>query len=794
MHNLKRIDFSDGIKAAEIDHNFNMIQKQLDKERISVAGAGVAYGLEFELNDFTLNIKQGCLINNEGQEVYIEPKTIQIEKPVLINLSEKRLVVDKFNRVFLSEIPYAKTRDTIAENVSAEESGITIFKADTFDKVPLASIDGKILNLKPIIGSIVDMEIDVQYSYTFKRRDILYLDKEFKMQYRQGITSPSPSVPSLDENEYSYVLGYIEVDGHAINKENKVIAKAAIIKDFKSVRNVYTDNDNKLYLCGTPFSSLKVIHLVEPKNPEENTFWYDFRTNKLKIWASTEHFIYAKEFTIETSNPNAIHKFKTEVPYIYNANQVKVYVNNILLSEDNVLFGSDLTEEQKREDYVLSEEFEIIKKLSKGDVVAYKLDRTDGLMSWVTINDTSYVDMEERKIWNPDDMEFEKLEKEHDMQHFFFNAVNDRACLFTPGKNCLEILIDQIPLHSDQFIEITMEDAIASDDAKMIKDKLINYYNYTDQFEMENVHEEYENIGIGFKLTAPLDKNSYVEVRVKQRVNTNPISKRFQRTATFVAEGTETYQQYISENNGTTFNPPIFKTSAQYRFDENQLEVFLNGRRLEKNVEWIEKKTATYSLKAVPCEHFEILPPAKLLNGDRVSHKVSTSIYSYDHVEMLLGDFSTRIQDTETIVKNTKKEIDAVKQNVESKIEIVENQIEQVTNITNNLEDTYIKKNEVIPNSSLSNEVMQGLMANSFYASIVVTQERSYDISNICGDKDFTMLFNLNDNNGNKILRRGEEDSDYNIVKQGNAINLILYSPSISEGHILYLSGIKFGL
>ena len=44
--------------------------------------------------------------------------------------------------------------------------------------------------------------------------------------------------------------------------------------------------------------------------------------------------------------------------------------------------------------------------------------------------------------------------------------------LFTPGKNSLSVMIDQIPLHSDQFVEITANDAIASENSEEIKRKL----------------------------------------------------------------------------------------------------------------------------------------------------------------------------------------------------------------------------------------------------------------------------------------------------------------------------------
>lgn len=789
---MELIDFSQGIKSTEIQHNFDVVQYQIDKERISVAGAGISYGLDFEVDGFNLTIKEGCLINNKGQEVYIDETKIEIQKPILIEKVENGLIVNQYNRVYLSEIPYAPNRLTIAENVDINEAGLTIIKTGTEDNVPVASIEGKVLNLKPIVGTLANMSVDVKYYYTYRRRDVIYIDNEFKIRCREGITSPSPSIPALDKSEYSYILGYVEVNGHST--ENKAIMK--VIKEFKSVRNVYSDSNNRLYLCGTPFESLKVIHLVEPSDPEENTFWYDLSTNRLKIWRATDTYTFAKEYVVETSDPNAEHKFTTDVPYLYKGGQLSVYVNGKLLSSSQYTEGTDLSEVQKRDEYIFSSEFQVLSDLTRGDKVVYRINRTDGFMEWVTINDTSYIDIEERYIWSPELMENEAIDNEHDKQHFFFHATNNKSMLYTPDTNALQVMINQIPLHNDQFKEITMIDAIASEDAEMIKDKLVKYYGYPEEFDMEDVHEEYENIGIGFKLNAPLDEDSYVEVRVKHRVNSSPIAKRFQRSATFVAEGTETYRKFVIDEYGNNiFNDPIFKTDGIYRYDENQLEVFLNGRRLEKDIEWCEVKQKTRSLKAVPCDAFEILPQANIQEGDRVSYRLTTNVYSYDHVEAILNNFTTEIEDCKQIVNSTKEIIDKTKEEVDSKIEIVETQIGQVQQITNNLDNTYMKKNDVIGRQNIDASLLTGLMSSSFNHVITVTGERTYDITNICSDKDFVLLFNLNDNNGNKILKRNTGDNDeYMISTLNSVVTLTLLSPAIQEGHKLYLTGIKFGV
>lgn len=788
---LEIIDFSEGIRSTEIQHNFNVLQEQINKERASVAGPGISYGLNCSIKDFTLTVEEGCLIDKDGEQVYIDEMTMEIEKPILLEKIERKLTVDANNRVFLYERPYAANRLTTADNVNVKDSGVTVMISGMIGetaKLNLVSIDGNALNISAINGgSLEHTPVDVTYYYTYKRRDVIYIDKEFKLKYRKGITSPSPSIPKLEEDEYIYILGYIEVDSNDISeKDQKEYAKAKFIKEFKSIRNVYTDDDNRLYLCGTPFDSIKVIHLVEPRNPEEDTFWYDASVNKLKIWRHTDKYTFVDSITYESINPDNPQIFKTNIKYLYGRKQISIYVNNIKLNVDDYEEGSDLTDSQKNEDKVWSNEFRIIKKLKRYDVVTYRIDRYDGYAEWVAINDSSYVSAQERFIWTPEYLDYLQDNCDHDMQYFFFDTEKHRNMLYVPNRNCLEIMIDQVPLHSDQFDEITMYDAIASDNANKIRDKLVKYYHYNEDMDINHIHEEYENIGIGFKLDAAMKKKSYVEAIVTQRVNANPLTKRFQRSATFITEGSVIYNQYVSTDNGTVLNPAVFKTSIPYRYKEHQLEVFLNGRRLENGVDFVEVPAGD-SIQGAQIDSFKILDSANIKDQDNVIYKISTTVFSYDHLEGLLSGFEVRIADTEKKVDDYVKKFEELKNNVNSYTEEVRGHIDTLTNIENTLDNKYMFKSAQIGKDNIVSSIYEGT-ANGLINEIFMETEQNqrFDVTNFCSSKDFVILTNVS---SNKILCRGV---DYNLVDENGSTFLQMISINFVPNQRLYLTGIRF--
>ena len=89
----------------------------------------------------------------------------------------------------------------------------------------------------------------------------------------------------------------------------------------------------------------------------------------------------------------------------------------------------------------------------------------------------------------------------HDLQTFLFKQ-EEMPLRFHPYKNELSVMIDQIPLHRDQFIEITIEDVL--NDTSLVE-LATDYYGWTTEF-LEELHNEYKELGIGFKLVNPLDR------------------------------------------------------------------------------------------------------------------------------------------------------------------------------------------------------------------------------------------------------------------------------------------------
>lgn len=272
--NMKLIDFSEGIKSDEINHNFKTLQEQINRERRNVGGAGVASGLEItpivNNNEFAIEVSEASIVSNTGEEIHIPSRKISIELPKLAKEIEY-LTCNASNQVTLKHVPYSLSRRLSVESsnlMTPNTSGITIKYRDSIaqdDYIRVRAINDKTISL----SGITRRDVVVTYHYTGKRIDTIYIDKNNELKVISSTTSPTPSL--MLPSDYKYLIAFLEVDGLHSDKEGRVFSNIEIRRDLRSIRNIYTDNEGELWLCGIPFKDLQVIHLIEPRDPKENT-------------------------------------------------------------------------------------------------------------------------------------------------------------------------------------------------------------------------------------------------------------------------------------------------------------------------------------------------------------------------------------------------------------------------------------------------------------------------------------------------------------------------------------------
>lgn len=673
---LKTIDFSKGIKSEEIQHNFNVVKNQLARERLAVAGHGISSGMEFSVDGFVLTITAGSLIDIDGNEVFFDETKIAIQLPRITTQRDETLTVQVGGQVILDNIPYATTRLMPSQYAPATQYGITVVDySNTSKTLSVLTIDNKTLAIDARWDGKL---VKVTYGYTNKRYDTVYIDTDYTIRVMEGITSSSPSVPM--PTSYKYILGFVEVNPFASGTSGSKVAKMSIKKDMKHLRNVFTDENNVLYICGTPFEDLQIVHMIEPETPIENQLWYDSVSNKLKVRKTI-----------------------------------------------------------------------------------------DGIAQWVNVNDTSIIPVQEYKIWTP-------LQNPADRQTFLFHYTDDLNMRYVPNRNALDIIIDQTPLHSDQFEELTLADAVANPG---LHQKLVSEYGYTAEF-IDEMNQSYENIGIGFRLGSVLDKTCYVEAKAVHRVNENPIMYRFQRTATFVGTDSFVYNSNMGKE---------FTTNAPFRIGENQLEVFVEGKRLDPKTEFLEGSDLSGAARVdgTASRKFKLLKD--VASGSVLAYKITATVFSYDHVEKILGDIEDKAVQAELISTQVAEQVQEFVQDTNSAITSLSSSVQEIQTVLQE-HSQFVKKTDVLSMSNMPAAVTQWIPKGIINMSL--TKNGTMNLVSGIHPEDFIVMFDMQGSAGNSILRRG---ADYDITQDatsGNVYVNFIDPNAVTNGHTLYIIGLKF--
>ena len=869
---LNKIDFSDGIRPEEIQENFEMLQDQINRERLGVGGYGLSYGFDITTNisdtEFSINVGEASIVNEKGEEIYVPGCKIDIDLPELYTTLEYK-TINYNNQIDLKHIPYSVSRRKPSEYVPRDPSFSGIYinypsnSYNTDDYIRVSNITGTILT----VTGAINREVVVRYSYTADRIDAVYLKNDNTVDVVKGSTSSSPSYPTMPA-DCKYVIAYLMVESRYMDEDNLTpVAYIYVKEDATSKRNLYTDKNNDLWLCGTKFDDLQIIHMTEPKDPSPNTLWLCADDNTLYCWRSTDSFAYRNEISIEVDlAQSALRDFSTYMDFEVDGNELEVFHNgNKLLKNVQYyeIYNNEPAMLQEIPVGTKSNVFRIIESVSNGlnlkvgDKLAYVINYKDSHYMWIPVNKMTYLNAKNYRVYCTNDYmpnheggHFDSSiaramggdDYEYKYQYFLFHKDKDLEMHFTPNRNELTVLINQMILHQDQFEELTAYDLLSMDVEHPVRRAAAAFYGWTTH-ELTKLMEDYDSMGIGFKLVEPLDSglnaNSqpyemfdgsndlYVEAIVERRYCATPLKRKFQRTATFVAEETLVVDEAIKEAGVV-----ILPDSEHYRYDENQLEVFVNGYKLsgpsifDLEPEYIEEfgcylqspyegtpdkiyppigeeysgdQSEFIRNKAARCTKFQILRSLNV--GDIITYRITTNVYSYDHIDEILDSLETRIDVDLRSSIATKEEILEFKETIEARVSEAERRVEELNNNVESDNGNIIDEYTVLGMSNMPPEMVQSRITSLNHINIRVDikeGQSQYTLSdNDIRPSDYLVVIRRrpDSNGGHDRYMLPDEYDIVNVARSSNSYALFTIK-DISDwqtGDTVYITGIRLG-
>ena len=835
---LHIIDFSDGIRSEEIQDNFDILDNQIKRTRLSVGGSGIASGLDITPivteNQFAIKISQASIVDDNGNETFIEEQIVNIERPKLSKQREY-LNADINNQVRLKEVPYMLDRTQPAQygnSLSSLYTGINISyqnSISTDDYIRVKAINGNTLTLT----GLTRRQVVVEYYSTAKRIDTVYLDEHNKISVKtSSITSTTPS--AILPEKYNYLIAYILIDdNHIVDSNDTPHADIILKKDLRKTRNIYTDKNGILYLNGVAFNDLHLITTEEPVDPKPGQLW--LKDNTLYVWQSVDNYTYKRNIEITSAYDfTGYHDIQTNIDYCINKEQLKVYINSVQLqkTEYDELFGDIPTSIQDIPDNTYSNKFRIYKDFVVGDIITYTITISESGYRWVPINKESYVRTKEHKVYGVDaswpegnywtSYQASRLGKDKEgypykYSYFIFDANTDRNMLFSPANNEVDVMINQMPLHKDQYSEIMLDmlDMLPPEVKKAVSD----VYGWDDST-IHRMNELYDDVGIGVMLNNPLDSiyneglfnehnqminenELYVEIIVNRACSAVNNKRKLQRVATFIDE-----DSFVVDN---TFNTVVDLKDKYYRYNENQLDIYINGVRLTKEVDYIEGTDLDDNLddeanmlryRGAISKQFKIIRPLNI--GDVVSYKITSNFYSYDHINSLLDKIETDQEacnaKVETLYNSTMKLHD----DTNSIIKDIQNQVSEYVDNKNDALNTYLTRESIISEDQLAADVVKRIPQSLDHIYHVITfdsySDIGFDLTNYIREEDFILIW-WRDTANNNIDRMLLPDENYFIETDiSNTGTVTVYLKltedtlsNIKTGDKLIIRGIKFG-
>lgn len=372
--------------------------------------------------------------------------------------------------------------------------------------------------------------------------------------------------------------------------------------------------------------------------------------------------------------------------------------------------------------------------------------KQDGAYGWRIINDFTNVPLRIIKTWTPDN--FPK-----DKQTFMFGD-DELQYRYIPNTNAVEIIIDQQTVMNDQFTEIVQPGS-----------------------------KPYLSSGIGFRLNQPLDRATVVECIIHHTVKNEPLKNVFQRAAIFTNENFHAY----SANNISK----IFETDLPYVIGAEQLEVFVNGARMNRGTDFVEMvstvKEATADDKDTTTTYFKIL--RSLSVGAIVTYKISRYVWSYDQLNEMVSEIEQKADDAGDLAKHNQQDIVVLSNNVNTELTAIKSRLYAVEKTIATL-PKYRKKNELIQLNDLAADIKSKLVQNTQIIKFNASDIASNRISNYKAI-DYVIVICETLDDGAKVLIKG---TDYILRDDGNGNAIIdLESEWMSPDNTIYVQTLRIG-
>ena len=366
---LNTLDFASGIRAEELNENFKLLEYWIEAERLRIGGWGLVEGFELTKHLVTNNeasgnkyweanihVDPGILINEDGKEIRVNEYTFNILPPRYTTITET-VDSDSNGLVKVTHPLYSNTYHRVIYyrphegKTEADENEFTIRDVETND-IAILGRDIEYISeneIKLVSNEWKNCTLEITYLYSEDRIDPIFLYKDgsrYKDPMPLGMISTSPSEQVIKD--------YLANGWYLIGLAYWHIGQKVDVEFFtgdRTLRKVFVDKNNVLYLNGKKYMEKTVIYFVEPENPAEDDIWFNKEDQVLYIYCPDEdnklHWMPVNDLSrclvsthqfSESENPEDLQTFTfeayPELAFIPKHNQMTIIIDQVVLMQD----------------------------------------------------------------------------------------------------------------------------------------------------------------------------------------------------------------------------------------------------------------------------------------------------------------------------------------------------------------------------------------------------------------------------------------------------------------------------